>query len=78
MWGGYPFDLAEAKSYQTDQRLEVLDKLVDANKDLAKAQYKLDKARRKGDVEDQYKAEYKIKEAQKHVEFYETYLDELK
>lgn len=77
--GGYPFDSMEAKShYQTDQRLEVLDKIADANKDLSKAQYKLDKARRKGDIEDQYEAEHKIKEAQKRVELYESYLEELK
>lgn len=77
--GGYPLDSAEAKSYyEADQRLEVLDKIADAKKDLSKAEYKLEKAKRKGDLEDQYESEYKIQEAQKRVEMYEQYLEEMK
>ena len=77
--GGYPLDSPEAKSYyEADQRLEVLDKIADAKKDLSKAEYKLDKAKRKGDIEDQYESEYKIQEAQRRIEMYERYLDELK
>lgn len=76
--GGYPLDSPEAKSYyETEQRLEVLEKIEDAKKDLAKAEYKLQKAKLKGDIEDQYEAEYKIKEAKMRIEMYEGYFDGL-
>lgn len=77
--GGYSLDSAEAKSYyEADQRLDVLDKIADAKKDLSKAEYKLGKAKRKGDIEDQYESEYKIQEAQRRIDMYEKYLEEMK
>lgn len=53
-----------------------MEKIEDAKKDLAKAEYKLGKAQRKNDVEDVFEAEYKIKEAQGRIEMYEKYLSE--
>lgn len=75
--GGYPLDSKEAKEYYaTNSKLEVMEKIEDAKKDLAKAEYKLGKAQRKNDAEDVFEAEYKIKEAQGRIEMYEKYLSE--
>ncbi len=77
--GGYPIDSPEARSYyEAEQRLELLEKVADAEKDKAKAEYKLQKAKLKGDIEDQYEAEYKIKEAQMRIDMYSGYLDGIK
>jgi len=77
--GGYALDSPEAKEYyKADQRLETLEKIADAKKDLAKAEYKLEKAKRKGDYEDEFEAEYKIKEAQGRIDMYEKHLNDLK
>ncbi len=76
--GGYPLDSSEAKSYYAaEERLEILEKIEEAKKDLAKAEYKLKKSKLKGDVEDQYEAEYKIKEAMMRIEMYEEYFNKL-
>ncbi|UNM95936.1 DUF1090 domain-containing protein [Ignatzschineria rhizosphaerae] len=76
--GGYALDSPEAKEYyKADQKLEVLEKIADAKKDLAKAEYKLEKAKRKSDYEDQLEAEYKIKEAQGRIDMYQKHLNDL-
>lgn len=76
--GGYSLDSSAAQDYyKADQELEILEKISDAKKDLAKAEYKLEKAKRKSDLEDVFEAEYKIKEAQGRVKLYEKYLREL-
>lgn len=63
--------------YKVDQELEILEKIADAQKDLTKAEYKLEKAKRKGNFKDQLKAEYKIKEALGRIDLYEEYLHKL-
>lgn len=64
--------------YQSDQKLRILEDLVDAKKDLAKAEYKLEKAKRKNDIEDVYEAQYKIREARGRIDLYERSLQEFK
>lgn len=76
--GGYYLDSPEAKEYyKADLELEILEKIADAKKDLAKAEYKLEKAKRKGDYEDKLEAEYKIKEAQGRIDMYERHYSNL-
>ena len=81
--GGHNLDSTETKEhYETAQRLEkseeIMEKIADAHKDLAKAEYKYEKAKYKGDFEDQLEAEYKMKEARMRIDMYERFLDTLK
>lgn len=81
--GGYKVDSPEAKDhYKAELRLEkseeIMEKIADAHKDLAKAEYKYEKAKYKGDFEDQLEAEYKMKEARMRIDMYEKYMETLK
>lgn len=50
--GGYPLDSKEAKEYYaTNSKLEIMEKIEDAKKDLAKAEYKLGKAQKSAIVD---------------------------
>src|SRR5699024_8766514 len=75
--GGMNIDSTDEKSrnyYEAETKLEkseeILEKIADAQKDLAKAEYK-------GDFEDQLEAEYKMKEARMRIKMYEEFLESI-
>lgn len=61
---GDMFDSLIAKEDdQVDRKLVILANIADAKKDLVKAEYQLEKAKRQGSDNDFLEAQYKIKEA---------------
>ncbi len=83
--GGMNIDSTDERArdyYEAEAKLEkseeILEKIADAQKDLAKAEYRYEKAKYKGGFEEQLEAEYKMKEARMRIKMYEEFLESIK